>query len=83
MSRLVDLSHTIRAGLVTYPGLPAPEIRPFLTREESKAKYAVGTQFAMDIITMIGNTGTYIDSPFHRYQGGSDLAGLDLETLVD
>ena len=83
MSRLVDLSHTIRAGLVTYPGLPAPGIRPFLTREESKAKYAVGTQFAMDIITMIGNTGTYIDSPFHRYQGGSDLAGLDLETLVD
>lgn len=83
MSRLVDLSHTIRAGLVTYPGLPAPEIRPFLTREDSKAKYAVGTQFALDVITMIGNTGTYIDSPFHRYEGGTDLAGLDLDILVD
>ncbi|MCU1525428.1 MAG: cyclase family protein [Microbacteriaceae bacterium] len=81
--RLVDLSHTIREGLVTYPGLPAPVITPFLTREDSKAKYAPGTQFAMDLITMIGNTGTYIDSPWHRYEGGTDLAGLDLETLVD
>lgn len=79
---LVDLSHVIRAGLVTYPGLPAPVITPHLTREQSIAKYAPGTQFAMDVITMIGNTGTYIDSPFHRYEGGSDLAGLELETLV-
>jgi kynurenine formamidase len=37
----------------------------------------------MDIITMIGNTGTYLDSPYHRYEGGTDLAGLDLATLVD
>jgi len=80
---LVDLSHVIRAGLVTYPGLPAPVITPHLTREQSIAKYAPGTQFAMDVITMIGNTGTYIDSPFHRYEGGTDLAGLELETLVD
>ncbi|QNE45772.1 cyclase family protein [Glaciihabitans sp. INWT7] len=83
MTRLIDLSHSIRAGLVTYPGLPAPQIHPFLTREDSRAKYADGTQFAMDVITMIGNTGTYIDSPFHRFEGGTDLAGLDLETLVD
>jgi arylformamidase len=80
---LVDLSHVIRAGLITYPGLPAPVITPHLTREESKAKYAEGTQFAMDVVTMIGNTGTYLDSPWHRYEGGTDLAGLDLETLVD
>ncbi len=83
MTRLVDLSHTIRAGLVTYPGLPAPEIRPFLTREDSAARYAEGTRFAMDVITMIGNTGTYLDSPFHRFEGGADLSGLALETLVD
>jgi len=80
---IVDLSHVIRAGLVTYPGLPAPVITPHLTREQSIAKYAPGTQFAMDVVTMIGNTGTYLDSPFHRYDGGSDLAGLELETLVD
>lgn len=81
--RIVDLSHVIREGLITYPGLPAPVITPHLTREDSKAKYAPGTQFAMDIVTMIGNTGTYLDSPYHRYEGGADLAGLDLATLVD
>ncbi len=79
---IVDLSHPIRAGLVTYPGLPAPVITSHLTREASRANYAPGTEFAMDIITMIGNTGTYLDSPFHRYAEGPDLAGLDLATLV-
>lgn len=81
--RVIDLSHPIEAGLVTYPGLPAPTITPHLTREDSRSKYAPGTEFAMDIITMIGNTGTYIDSPFHRYADGGDLAALDLRTLVD
>ena len=81
-ARVVDLSHPIRAGLVTYPGLPAPVITPHLTRADSRAKYAPGTEFAMDVITMIGNTGTYLDSPFHRYADGPDLAGLDLSTLV-
>ena len=81
--RVVDLSHTIREGLVTYPGLPAPVITSHLSREVSRTKYAPGTEFTMDIITMIGNTGTYIDSPFHRYEGGTDLAGLSLDTLVD
>jgi arylformamidase len=81
-TQVVDLSHPIRAGLVTYPGLPAPVITPHLTREDSRSRYAPGTEFAMDVITMIGNTGTYLDSPFHRYADGRDLAGLDLSTLV-
>jgi arylformamidase len=81
--RIVDLSHRIRQGLITYPGLPAPTFTPHLTREASRERYAPGTEFAMDVITMIGNTGTYLDSPFHRYGDGADLAGLDLETLVD
>jgi arylformamidase len=81
--RLIELSHVIRAGMVTYPGLPAPVIAPHLTREDSRRLYAEGTRFAMDIITMIGNTGTYLDSPWHRYETGADLAGLELETLVD
>ena len=81
--RVVDLSHPIREGLVTYPGLPAPVITPHLTREASRSRYAPGTEFAMDLITMIGNTGTYLDSPFHRYADGADLAGLDLATMVD
>jgi len=80
--RVVDLSHRIREGLVTYPGLPAPRITPHLTREDSRARYAPGTEFAMDIIELIGNTGTYLDSPYHRYGDGPDLAGLDLAGLV-
>jgi arylformamidase len=78
----IDLSHTIRAGLVTYPGLPAPRITPHLTRAESRSRYAPGTEFQMDVITMIGNTGTYLDSPFHRYEEGGDLSTLELATLV-
>lgn len=79
---LVDLSHPIRAGLVTYPGIPAPTIAPHLTREASREHYASGTEFEIDLITMAGNTGTYLDSPFHRYEQGGDLATLDLATLV-
>lgn len=79
---LVDLSHPIRAGLVTYPGIPAPTITPHLTREASRAHYAPGTEFAIDVIAMAGNTGTYLDSPYHRYAEGGDLASLDLATLV-
>ena len=80
--RIIDCSHPIEAGLVTYPGLPAPMIHSHLTREDSRSKYAPGTEFAMDIITMIGNTGTYLDAPYHRYADGGDLASLDLSTLV-
>lgn len=81
--RLVDLSHTIRAGMVTYPGLPGPAITPHLTRAASAALYAPGTTFAIDSITMVGNTSTYLDTPFHRFAEGADLSGLDLATLVD
>ncbi len=81
--RFVELSHVIREGMITYPGLPAPVITPHLTREDSRSRYAPGTEFAMDILTLIGNTGTYLDSPWHRYEGGTDLAGLSLDTLVD
>ena len=80
---LVDLSHPIRAGLVTYPGIPAPTITPHLTRAASREHYAPGTEFAIDLITMAGNTGTYLDSPFHRYASGVDLAGLPLSSLAD
>lgn len=79
----VELSHLIVAGMTTYPGLPAPEVTPHLTREASRQVYAPGTEFAMDRISMIGNTGTYLDSPFHRYADGTDLAGLPLSALAD
>ena len=81
--RWVELSHVISEGLTTYPGLPVPAFSPHLTREASRDVYAPGTEFAIDQITMVGNTGTYLDSPFHRYPDGADLAGLPLERLAD
>ncbi|BAS26864.1 cyclase family protein [Limnochorda pilosa] len=83
MKRFVDLSHTVEHGMVTYPGLPAPLICDFLSREESKTHYAEGTTFHIGKIEMVANTGTYLDSPFHRYEDGRDLADLDLGTLAD
>jgi arylformamidase len=81
--RLVELSHVISAGMTTYPGLPGPEITPHLTRQASRDHYAPGTEFAIDRISMVGNTGTYLDSPFHRYADGADLAGLPLDAVAD
>jgi len=81
--RLVELSHVIRAGMITYPGLPEPEITPYLTREASRQHYAAGTEFAIDRLTMVGNTGTYLDAPYHRYPGGADLSGVPLARTAD
>jgi len=81
--RIVDLTHPIHDGLITYPGLPAPEIRPHLTRAQSRSRYEPGTEFQIDAITMVGNTGTYLDSPFHRYADGPDLAALPLHACVE
>src|SRR5215472_3863842 len=81
--RLVDLSHPIHHGLVTYPGLPAPEISDHLSREASTAVYAPGVTFQIGRISLVANTGTYLDSPWHRYADGLDLAGLPLERLVE
>ena len=68
--RIVDLSHPIRHGMITYPGLPGPEIGERLTREASRKIYAPGTEFAMGRISMVSNTGTYVDSPHHRFDDG-------------
>jgi kynurenine formamidase len=83
MSMLVDLSHEIESGMITYPGLPAPVIREFLSREASKAHYAEGVTFNIGSIEMIANTGTYLDTPFHRYEEGHDLEGLKLESCAN
>lgn len=83
MARLIDLSHVVEDGMSTYPGLPAPRVREFRTREASAADYAEGTSFHIACIEMVGNTGTYVDAPFHRYADGKDLAGLPLESLAD
>lgn len=80
---LIDLSHTIEHGLVTYKGLPAPIICDYLSREESRQFYEAGTEFQIGKIEMVSNTGTYMDCPFHRFEDGKDLSELGLERLVD
>ncbi len=79
----LDLSHTITHGMTTYPGLPGPIVCDFLSREASRGKYAPGVEFQIGKIEMVANTGTYVDSPFHRYADGKDLSGLSLEALAD
>src|SRR5436305_12200139 len=82
MPRLVDLSHVVEDGMVTYPGLPGPVITDHLTREASRERYAPGTEFHIGRIDMVANTGTYLDAPSHRWADGVDLAGLALESLA-
>lgn len=82
-ARLIDLSHTIEHGLITYKGLPAPIICDFMSREESRKHYAPGTEFQIGKIEMVANTGTYLDSPFHRYADGKDLSQLELNKLTN
>lgn len=81
--KLIDLSHEVEHGMITYKGLPAPIICDFLSREDSKKNYAEGTQFQIGKIEMVANTGTYVDSPFHRFADGIDLSDLPLESLAD
>lgn len=80
---LVDLSHTVEDGLITYKGLPAPVICDYLSREQSRSHYAEGTTFHIGKIEMVANTGTYVDSPFHRYADGKDLSQLPLTSLAN
>ncbi|MEU4378940.1 cyclase family protein [Micromonospora echinofusca] len=81
--RLVELSHVVTDGMTTLPGWPAPRITEWLTREASRANYAPGTEFQVGRIDMIANTGTYVDTPAHRFADGADLAATGLERLAD
>jgi arylformamidase len=80
---LIDLSHSIEDGMITYKGLPGPVIVDHLSREQSRAIYGEGTEFQIGKITMVANTGTYLDTPFHRFADGYDLEGLVLHKVAD
>ena len=82
-NKLIDLSHAVEHGMITYKGLPAPILCDFLSREDSHKNYAAGTEFQIGKIEMVANTGTYVDSPFHRFADGKDLSELPLESLAD
>ena len=79
----IDLSHVVEDGMTTYPGLPVPIVCDYLTRERSRTIYAPGTEFQIGVITLCSNTGTYVDSPFHRYPDGIDLSDLPLDRLAE
>lgn len=83
MPKFIDVSHTVEHGMVTYKGLLAPLICDFLSREASRKRYAPGTEFQIGKIEMVANTGTYVDSPFHRYPDGKDVAALPLGSLAN
>jgi arylformamidase len=81
--QLIDVSHVIEHGMITYKGVPAPIICDYLSRELSRVRYAPGTEFHIGKIEMVANTGTYLDTPFHRYEDGKDLADLSLDRLAN
>lgn len=83
MSRLIDLSHVIEDGMMTYPGLPGPVVSDHLTREDSRSHYGEETEFHIGRLELVANTGTYLDTPFHRYPTGHDIADLPLENAAD
>lgn len=78
----IDVSHVVENGMITYKGIPAPVVCDFLSREESRSRYAPGTEFQIGRIDMVANTGTYVDAPFHRYAEGADLSELTLEQIA-
>lgn len=80
---LIDLSHTVEDGMITYRGLPAPVISDHWSREDTRGRYDDDTTFQIGKIELIANTGTYVDAPFHRFAGGDDLSQLDLASLAN
>lgn len=80
---LIELSHPISDGDVGYPGLPAPRIRPHLTHEAAAGRYADGSTFEITHLSLVANSGTYLDSPAHRFPGRADVSRLPLSSLVD
>jgi kynurenine formamidase len=83
MNKLIDLSHTIEDGMITYKGLPAPIICDYLSREDSKKNYDPGTEFQIGKIELVSNTGTYVDCPFHRYADGEDLSEVNVDRFAE
>jgi kynurenine formamidase len=82
VTRFVDLSHRVVSGAAGYPGLPAPRIEPHISHAASQSMYAGAAEFEITRVFMVGNSGTYLDSPYHRFAGGTDIAGLPLAALA-
>ena len=83
METLVELGHRISHGMAAYPGLPAARVEPLLTHEGSRGRYADGVEFCLTGLELACNTGTYLDSPWHRYADGPDIAELPLDRVTN
>jgi arylformamidase len=80
---IIDLSHEITAGMTTFPGLAAPRLDVAVSRAESAGRLGSGASFEIESLTLVGNTGTYLDAPFHYHADQADIARLPLERLVN
>jgi arylformamidase len=80
--RLIEVSHPVEPGMLTYPGLPAPSVEVVLDYETSRLHYQGQAEFFIAGLHLCGNTGTYVDAPVHRFRGGTDLAHLPLASLA-
>ena len=65
----------------TYRPLPTPRVEVLNNYDASR--YDGKAEFLIATLHLCGNTGTYIDSPRHRFRAGADLARLPLERLAD
>ena len=83
MASLVDLSHPIEDRMPAYPGLPAAVVEPILDHDASRERYEGKAEFLLGRVHIAGNTGTYVDAPFHRWREREDLAGVELERLAN
>ncbi len=79
MTTIIDLSHPIDGSVPMFPGHPGPVIEEYLSRTSAAAHYASGTSFVIHRYSFLGNTGTYLDAPYHRFADGADLASLPLD----
>lgn len=76
MPTLVDVSHQITDAMTTSPGLPEPTV------EERTVAPGVVPGTSSGRLTMVGATGTHVETPAHRYRDGADLADLDLARVA-
>ena len=81
MTRFVELSHPIVEGMETYRPLPTPRVE--VLNDYDASRYDGMSEFLIASLHLCGNTGTYVDSPRHRFRGAVDLAGLRLEQIAD
>jgi kynurenine formamidase len=81
VGRFVDVSHQVVEGMETYRPLPTPVVEVINDYDASVNEGK--SEFLIASLHLCGNTGTYVDSPRHRFRAGVDLAGLPLERLAD